>query len=97
GRPLGHILLRDAWLLFHQAAVTVRASLWKARTVPGFASPCWRGCVPVLHVMRAHVLRVCSYAPALTGRGFGVASGATGLVPAFLSGLAQCRKQCPSL
>ena len=36
-------------------------------------------------------------APALTGRGCGVASGATKLVPAILSGLAQCRKQCPSL
>src|SRR5699024_6477259 len=35
--------------------------------------------------------------PALTGRGDGVASGATKLVPATLSGLAQCRKQCPSL
>ena len=40
----------------------------------------------------ASVMRL---SPALTGRGFGVASGATKLVPAILSGLAQCRKQCP--
>ena len=38
-----------------------------------------------------------SCGPTLTGVGDGVASGATKLVPAFLSGLAQCREQCPSL
>src|SRR5699024_3482630 len=45
---------------------------------------------------RSRVARIKLF-PALTGRGFGVASGATKLVPAFLSVLAQCRKQCPSL
>ena len=35
--------------------------------------------------------------PALSEAGVRVASGATKLVPAFLSGLAQCRKQCPSV
>ena len=33
--------------------------------------------------------------PALSEAGVRVASGATKLVPAILSGLAQCRKQCP--
>ena len=33
--------------------------------------------------------------PRANRAGVGVASGATKLVPAILSGLAQCRKQCP--
>ena len=38
-----------------------------------------------------------SCGPRANRAGGGVASGATKLVPAFLSGLAQCRKQCPSV
>ena len=57
---MGHRLLRAGRLPVPPSIGAVRASLWKARTVPGFASPCWRGCVPVFHVMRAHVLRLCS-------------------------------------
>ena len=45
---------------------------------------------------RSRVARIKLF-PALTGAGDGVASGATKLVPATLSGLAQRGEQCPSL
>src|SRR5699024_4897864 len=63
----------------------------RSRVARMFAYPCggkttpWSSCR--LHVKVPHANR----------RGGGVASGATKLVPAFLSGLAQCREQCPSL
>ena len=60
---------------------------------PGLVCRCW----VLLCQAVSRRTALCSYAPALTGRGCGVASGATKLVPAFLSGLAQCREQCPSL
>ena len=48
-----------------------------------------------LLVPRLAISRQASDYPRTNRAGVGVASGATKLVPAFLSGLAQCRKQCP--
>ena len=48
-----------------------------------------------LLVPRLAISRQASDYPRANRAGVGVASGATKLVPAFLSGLAQCRKQCP--
>ena len=58
--------------------------------------PCWCRVASVGTVCPTYLPRALfSCAPRANRAGVGVASGATKLVPAILSGLAQCRKQCP--